>query len=84
MALNGGPPFTFTMGMSIMKKCETQAEIDELWERLSEGGQQVRMRMVDRSLRRLVANRSRGARRVDERCEEGAGGAARVDADEEA
>ena len=41
MALNGGPPFTFTMGMSIMKKCETQAEIDELWERLSEGGKTI-------------------------------------------
>jgi predicted 3-demethylubiquinone-9 3-methyltransferase (glyoxalase superfamily) len=41
MALNGGPPFTFTMGMSIVRKCETQAEIDELWERLSEGGQKI-------------------------------------------
>jgi predicted 3-demethylubiquinone-9 3-methyltransferase (glyoxalase superfamily) len=27
--------------MSIMKKCETQAEIDELWERLSEGGKTI-------------------------------------------
>ena len=41
MAINGGPPFTFTMGMSIVKKCETQAEIDDLWERLSEGGQKI-------------------------------------------
>ena len=39
MALNGGPSFTFTIGMSIVIKCETQAEIDELWERLSERGQ---------------------------------------------
>jgi predicted 3-demethylubiquinone-9 3-methyltransferase (glyoxalase superfamily) len=41
MALNGGPPFTFSIGMSIMIKCETQAEIDHLWETLSEGGQKV-------------------------------------------
>lgn len=41
MALNGGPSFTFAIGMSIVIKCETQAEIDELWERLSEGGQKV-------------------------------------------
>ncbi len=41
MALNGGPSFTFTHGMSIVIKCETQAEIDELWERLSEGGAKV-------------------------------------------
>lgn len=41
MALNGGPPFTFSIGMSIVIKCETQAEIDEYWEKISEGGQQV-------------------------------------------
>jgi predicted 3-demethylubiquinone-9 3-methyltransferase (glyoxalase superfamily) len=41
MALNGGPSFTFSIGMSIVIKCETQAEIDALWERLSAGGQKV-------------------------------------------
>lgn len=41
MALNGGPQFKFSMGTSIMIRCETQAEIDSLWEKLSEGGQQV-------------------------------------------
>lgn len=41
MVLNGGPPFTFSIGMSIVINCETQAEIDELWEKLSEGGAQV-------------------------------------------
>jgi predicted 3-demethylubiquinone-9 3-methyltransferase (glyoxalase superfamily) len=39
LALNGGPPFTFSIGMSILIKCEAQAEIDHLWEKLSEGGQ---------------------------------------------
>jgi len=39
MALNGGPHFTFTDGVSLFVSCETQQEVDELWEKLSEGGQ---------------------------------------------
>ena len=39
MALNGGPHFTFTDGFSLFVECETQAEVDELWENLSEGGE---------------------------------------------
>ncbi|MBO0796977.1 MAG: VOC family protein, partial [Ktedonobacteraceae bacterium] len=38
MAVNGGPDFTFTPAISFFVNCETQAEIDELWSRLSEGG----------------------------------------------
>ena len=38
-ALNGGPQFTFTDGFSIFVNCETQAEVDELWEKLSAGGE---------------------------------------------
>ena len=41
MALNGGPLFTFTEAISLFVNCETQAEVDELWEKLSEGGQEV-------------------------------------------
>ncbi len=41
MALNGGPSFKFSQGISLFVNCETQAEIDELWEKLSEGGQKV-------------------------------------------
>lgn len=39
MALNGGPHFTFTDGISLFVSCETQEEVDELWENLSEGGE---------------------------------------------
>jgi predicted 3-demethylubiquinone-9 3-methyltransferase (glyoxalase superfamily) len=38
LALNGGPYFTFTPAVSIMVPCETQAEIDRLWDALGEGG----------------------------------------------
>ncbi|HEY2924401.1 MAG TPA: VOC family protein [Candidatus Eisenbacteria bacterium] len=38
MALNGGPQFTFSPAISFMVNCKTQQEIDELWEKLSEGG----------------------------------------------
>ena len=38
MALNGGPHFRFTPAVSFFIDCETQAEVDELWEKLSAGG----------------------------------------------
>ena len=42
MALNGGPQFTFTPAISFFVNCETQQEVDELWEKLSEGGKKDR------------------------------------------
>jgi predicted 3-demethylubiquinone-9 3-methyltransferase (glyoxalase superfamily) len=43
MALNGGPGvFTFTGAISFFVKCETQEEVDHLWEKLSEGGEKQR------------------------------------------
>jgi predicted 3-demethylubiquinone-9 3-methyltransferase (glyoxalase superfamily) len=42
MALNGGPHFTFTPAISLFVNCETQKEVDELWEKLSQGGKQER------------------------------------------
>ena len=38
-ALNGGPHFKFTPAISFFVNCETQQEIDELWEKLLAGGQ---------------------------------------------
>ncbi len=40
MALNGGPHFTFANGISLFVNCQTQAEVDDLWEKLSAGGEQ--------------------------------------------
>jgi predicted 3-demethylubiquinone-9 3-methyltransferase (glyoxalase superfamily) len=37
-ALNGGPHFTFSDGISLFVSCQTQEEVDELWEKLSAGG----------------------------------------------
>jgi predicted 3-demethylubiquinone-9 3-methyltransferase (glyoxalase superfamily) len=42
MALNGGPHFSFTPAISMFVNCETQAEVDELWEKLSAGGSKER------------------------------------------
>jgi predicted 3-demethylubiquinone-9 3-methyltransferase (glyoxalase superfamily) len=42
MALNGGPHFKFTEAISLFVDCETQQEVDELWERLSAGGEKSR------------------------------------------
>ena len=38
-ALNGGPMYTFSEATSIAVNCKTQAEIDTLWDALSEGGE---------------------------------------------
>jgi predicted 3-demethylubiquinone-9 3-methyltransferase (glyoxalase superfamily) len=37
-ALNGGPQFPFTEAVSLSVDCESQAEVDELWDKLSAGG----------------------------------------------
>jgi predicted 3-demethylubiquinone-9 3-methyltransferase (glyoxalase superfamily) len=41
-ALNGGPNYSFTPAISLFVNCESQQEIDELWEKLSEGGKKDR------------------------------------------
>jgi predicted 3-demethylubiquinone-9 3-methyltransferase (glyoxalase superfamily) len=42
MALNGGPHFQFTPAISLFVNCETQEEVDALWDRLSKGGRKDR------------------------------------------
>ena len=41
-ALNGGPMFSFTPAISLFVNCESQEEVDDLWEKLSEGGEKSR------------------------------------------
>lgn len=48
MALNGGPHFTFNKAVSFFVSCDTQAEIDYFWDRLSaDGGKPVQCGWVD-------------------------------------
>jgi len=39
MAMDGGPYFSFALGTSLFVSCDTQEEIDRLWQGLSEGGE---------------------------------------------
>ena len=76
MALNGGPTFTFTPALSLFVNCETQAEVDDLWEKLSDGGSQERCgwlkdryglswQIIPSALGRLLGDRDPGkAKRV--------------------
>ena len=40
LALDGGPEFTFTPAVSLIAHCDTQEEVDELWQKLTDGGQE--------------------------------------------
>jgi predicted 3-demethylubiquinone-9 3-methyltransferase (glyoxalase superfamily) len=41
VALNGGPEYKFTPAISFFVNCETQQEVDDLWEKLTAGGEEV-------------------------------------------
>ena len=40
IALNGGPQFKFTEAISFSVNCQTQKEVDEFWQKLSQGGEE--------------------------------------------
>src|SRR5256714_774794 len=40
VALNGGPEFHFTEAVSLMVNCESQDDVDDLWAKLSDGGEE--------------------------------------------
>lgn len=42
IALNGGPQFKLSEAISLLINCETQQEVDDLWEKLSDGGEKSR------------------------------------------
>ena len=40
LALNGGPHFSFTPAISLFVNCETPEEVDDLWAKLTDGGEE--------------------------------------------
>jgi two-component system sensor histidine kinase QseC len=72
-ALNGGPDFTFTHGISLFVNCDTQAEVDTYWEKLTGGGGKpvacgwlvdkfgVSWQIVPRGMTELLADKDRVA-----------------------
>jgi predicted 3-demethylubiquinone-9 3-methyltransferase (glyoxalase superfamily) len=40
-AMNGGPDFQFTEAISMVVRCDSQAEVDFYWSKLSEGGKEI-------------------------------------------
>lgn len=71
-ALNGGPHFKFTPAISIVANCDTQSELDDLWQKLTEGGAEsqcgwltdkygVSWQVVPSGLSRLLGGSNRDA-----------------------
>jgi predicted 3-demethylubiquinone-9 3-methyltransferase (glyoxalase superfamily) len=72
VALNGGPHFRFSPAVSLVANCDTQEEVDTLWHRLAEGGQEgqcgwltdkygVSWQVVPRALLELLNTEDRAA-----------------------
>ena len=63
VALNGGPEFTFNEAISFQVFCEDQDEVDYYWNKLSEGGEESRVRLAEGQVRRVLAGDPEGAHR---------------------
>jgi predicted 3-demethylubiquinone-9 3-methyltransferase (glyoxalase superfamily) len=72
-ALNGGPDFSFNEAVSFVIECEDQDEVDRLWDALTaDGGEPGPVRMAQRPIRDVVADRSAPAERTRWRSRSGA------------
>jgi predicted 3-demethylubiquinone-9 3-methyltransferase (glyoxalase superfamily) len=72
IALNGGPQFRFTEAISLFVSCETQEEVDTLWNKLTADGGEESMcgwlkdkyglswQIIPSALTRLLADKDRG------------------------
>ena len=58
IAFNGGPHFTFSPAISLFVRCETQSEIDELWEEALRRRRKATMRLAEGQIWRVLADRS--------------------------
>ena len=63
VALNGGPVFTFSPAISFVVNCETQEEVDRLWEKTFQWRRKTAMRLAERQIWRFMADRSKGITR---------------------
>ena len=59
IALNGGPHFSFSPAISFFVDCKAQEEVDELWDKLSAGGEKQKCGWLkDRSIARRSSRRA--------------------------
>ena len=58
MALNGGPQFKFSEAISFVINCDTQAEIDDYWQKLTAGGQEVQCGWLTDKFWLILADRT--------------------------
>ena len=74
-ALNGGPHYSFTRGVSFLVPCDTQQEVDHYWEKLTAGGKSVQCGLAGGQVGIVVADRTEGVVPTDERKGSGCGAA---------
>ena len=65
--LNTGPKADFTAAISFFVNCETQAEVDELWDKLLAGGAPLQLRLAEGQVRPALADHPVGAGTADAR-----------------
>ena len=59
-AINGGPEFTFDEAVSLLIECADQDEVDHYWDKLTDGGEEVAVRVAEGPVRAVVAGRADG------------------------